>query len=85
MRRFICFYPSLGEKNAVNGADLFCGDVGGDAGVGGGDSAADAFGDIGDDIRLSKKTQRASQFVYAATAKYQGNSSRSSHKLSDGK
>ena len=58
----------------MNGADLFCGDAGGDAGVGDGDDPTDAFGDIGY-IRLSKKTQRASRFVYAATAKYPGASS----------
>ena len=67
----------------MNGADLFCRDACGDAGVGGGDDAADVFGDIGE-IRLSKKTQEASRFVYAATAKYQRASSRSSHKLNDG-
>ena len=41
----------------MNASDLFCGDAGGDAGVGGGDDAADAFGDIGD-IRLSEKNAR---------------------------
>jgi len=84
MRRFICLYLSIGEKNAVNGADLFCGDVGGDVVVGGGDDAVDAFGNIGD-IRLSKITQGAGRFVYDATAKYPRASSRSSHKLNDGK
>ena len=55
MRSCICFYLSIREKNAVNWADLFCVDAGGDVDVGGGDDVADAFGDIGD-IRLSKKT-----------------------------
>ena len=54
MRRFICFYLSIGEKNAVNGADLFCGDAGSDVASGDGDDVADVLGDIGDDIRLSK-------------------------------
>ena len=38
--------PKHRGKKAVNRADLFCGDVGGDVGVGGSDDAADAFGEI---------------------------------------
>ena len=52
MRSYICFYRSIGEKNCRELSGSVGGSPGGDARVGGGGDAADAFGDGVGDIRL---------------------------------